>query len=185
MTPSEIKSMDAEERQSLDEAVYQRVIRFSELEANPEISLACKLEKYERTNYVYVGSGDYFSSGGRHPAQVEGQHYAVAVLECEPGKGPSLHCHTTEETFFALAGQLEVYWGENGEHTAVLQPLDAAVFPPGVWHGVRNAGEGTARLMAIIGEGNPAPPIFAPIVEAELEGLPQTVGSGDGNSDAS
>jgi mannose-6-phosphate isomerase-like protein (cupin superfamily) len=160
--------MDPEQRKQLDQAVHDQIIRRSELKPNHHISQACDLEHYERTNYPYVGGGEYFTVGGTHPAAVDGQNYTVALLECQPGKGPSLHCHTTEETFFALSGQLEVYWGEDGEHSAILEPMDAAVFQPGVWHGVRAAGDEPGKLLAIIGEGHPAPPIFAPTVEEEL-----------------
>lgn len=171
LSADEIRTMEAARREQLDQLVHRQIIRGSQLKPNAQISKACDIEKYERVNYPYVGSGEYFSVGGKHPAAVDGQNYAIAVLECEPGKGPSLHTHTTEETFFALAGRLEVYWGESGEHSAVLEPLDAAVFPPGVWHGIRNVGEGTARLIAIIGEGTPAQPIFAPSVEQELSAV--------------
>jgi len=163
--------MEVARREQLDDLVHGQIIRGSQLKPNRQISKACDIEKYERVNYPYIGSGEYFTAGGEHPAVVDGQNYAVAVLECEPGKGPSLHSHTTEEMFFALAGRLEVYWGEHGEHSAVLEPLDAAVFPPGVWHGIRNVGDETGRLIAIIGEGSPAQPIFAPSVEQELNAV--------------
>lgn len=166
--PDQIRNMDPQEREELDRSMQSRIIRRSDIKPNYRISDACDLERYERINYPYVGSGEYFTVGGEHPAVVEGQNYTIALLHCEPGKGPSLHCHTTEETFFALAGQMEVYWGENGEHSATLEALDAAVFPPGVWHGVRAAGGQAGQLLAIIGEGAPAPPIFAPTVEEEL-----------------
>lgn len=171
LSADEIRTMDPAKREELDDLVHQQIIRRSQLKPNHQISKACDIDKYERVNYPYVGSGDYFSVGGRHPAAVDGQNYTIALLECDPGKGPSLHAHTTEETFFALDGRLEVYWGENGAHSAMLEPLDAAVFPPGVWHGIRNVGEGTGKLLAIIGEGSPAPPIFAPSVEQELSAV--------------
>jgi uncharacterized RmlC-like cupin family protein len=76
---------------------------------------------------------------------------AVTIAECPPGDGPGLHNHeTTTENFFCLNGRFEIAWGDNGEHSIVLEPLDMVSVPPGVHRRFRNVSNETARLLVMI-----------------------------------
>jgi quercetin dioxygenase-like cupin family protein len=76
---------------------------------------------------------------------------AVTIAECPPGDGPGLHNHeTTTENFFCLNGRFEISWGDNGEDSIVLEPLDMVSVPPGVHRRFRNVSDETARLLVLI-----------------------------------
>ncbi len=72
-------------------------------------------------------------------------------MGAEPGKGAALHDHPTVEVFVPISGRWVVYWGEDGENEILLDTGDAFSVPPGVMRGFRNAGDGYAHFMAIMG----------------------------------
>jgi len=62
-----------------------------------------------------------------------------------PGGGPPPHIHTREdETFYVLAGQIEVLLGEE---TVAAGPSDFVNVPRGTVHRFRNTGTETARMI--------------------------------------
>jgi uncharacterized RmlC-like cupin family protein len=76
---------------------------------------------------------------------------AVTVAECPAGDGPGLHCHeTTTENFLCLNGRFEIAWGDEGENSIVLEPLDMVSVPPGVSRKFTNVSNETARLLVMI-----------------------------------
>ena len=75
----------------------------------------------------------------------------LAIAECPPGDHPGLHSHThTVENFFCLNGRFKISWGENGENSVELGPLDFISIPAGVYRDFANISDETARLMTII-----------------------------------
>jgi uncharacterized RmlC-like cupin family protein len=76
---------------------------------------------------------------------------AVTIAECPPGNGAGLHAHEQSvENFFCLDGRFEIAWGDTGEHSTVLEPMDFISIPPGVCRSFKNLGDKTARLLVII-----------------------------------
>ena len=76
---------------------------------------------------------------------------ALTIAECPPGDGPALHCHErTIENFLCLNGRFKISWGDRGEHSLVLEPLDLCSVPPGVSRCFTNISEETARLLVMI-----------------------------------
>jgi mannose-6-phosphate isomerase-like protein (cupin superfamily) len=75
----------------------------------------------------------------------------LSIAECPPGEGPGLHCHEqTVENFFCLSGRFEIAWGDEGEHTLVLDPLDMVSVPRGVNRRFRNISDTQGRLLVMI-----------------------------------
>ncbi len=75
----------------------------------------------------------------------------VAIAECPPGDHPGLHSHThTVENFFCLNGRFRISWGEEGENSVELGPLDFISVPAGVYRDFKNISDETARLLTII-----------------------------------
>lgn len=73
---------------------------------------------------------------------------------CPPSQGPSLHTHKkTFETFTVLRGQFEFFWGDDGEHSEILEELDVISVPPLVNRAFRNVGETEGVLQVIITGG--------------------------------
>jgi uncharacterized RmlC-like cupin family protein len=76
---------------------------------------------------------------------------AVTIAECPAGDGPGLHCHeTTVENFLCLNGRFEIAWGDEGENSIVLEPLDMVSVPPGVSRKFTNVSDETARRLVMI-----------------------------------
>jgi uncharacterized RmlC-like cupin family protein len=76
---------------------------------------------------------------------------SVNIAECPPGDGPGLHAHeTTVENFLCLNGRFKILWGDQGEGSLVLEPLDLCSVPPGVSRSFVNISAETARLLVMI-----------------------------------
>jgi uncharacterized RmlC-like cupin family protein len=76
---------------------------------------------------------------------------AVTIAECPPGDGPGLHAHeSTIENFLCLNGRFKISWGDQGENSLELGPLDMCSVPPGVARSFTNVSAETARLLVMI-----------------------------------
>lgn len=130
-----------------------RVWRFNELTPSPRAFLDCALPGHTRTLYSALGHG-------ADDEQLEGtavehaQNYHIDFVKAGPGNGAALHSHGSEETFIALTGQWEVFWGDDGEQNTTLDPFDGIVVPDGVLRGFRNTSEQEATLLVVLGAHN-------------------------------
>ena len=150
-----------------------------------------KLQTYQRQNYeannipagavekvtarrVYpvMAPADYQGSSAGAP--VKGPRgLIVSIAECEPGNGPGLHRHLNAvENFFCLSGRFEIAWGDRGEHTLVLEPLDMISVPRGENRSFRNISDELGRLLVMIVPETDAqidPIAYAPSLAKEIE----------------
>ena len=130
-----------------------RVWRFGELVPSPRAFLDCTLPGHVRTLFSALGAG-------ADDEQLEGTaveqavNYHIDFVKAPPGNGAALHSHGSEETFVALTGEWEIYWGDDGEESVVLAPFDGMVVPDGVLRGFRNVSESEAVLLTILGARN-------------------------------
>ena len=85
-------------------------------------------------------------------APVKGMNgLTVTIAECPPGNHPGLHSHShTVENFFCLNGKFRVSWGEDGENSVELDPMDFVSVPAGVYRNFHNISDETARLLVMI-----------------------------------
>lgn len=103
-------------------------------------------------------------SPGRLPGQLSPQPaveggdagiFRLGIVTCPQGQGPGLHVHYhTHETFMALTGRWEIQWGDHGEESIVLEPLDLIAMPPKVTRRFVNLAQEDAHLLVII-QGRP------------------------------
>ncbi|NKC17214.1 MAG: cupin domain-containing protein [Gammaproteobacteria bacterium] len=135
------------------EEMLSRVWRFDELTPSPRAFLDCTLPGHIRTLYSALGHG-------ADDEQLEGtaveaaENYHIDFIKAEPDNGAALHSHGSEETFVAIAGHWDVFWGNEGEESVTLSPLDGMIVPAGVMRGFRNTGTERGVLMAILGAHN-------------------------------
>lgn len=141
------------------EAMQRCIVRFPQ--TPPQKAAAAALGIPQAANEL-IAARDiryYMGPPGARPAaasgtapQVEGPAgLSVYVVECPPGQGPLLHAHwRTHESFFCLSGRFEVRMGPQGEHAAVLEPLDMVACPLGVSRAFKNVSDQPARLLVII-----------------------------------
>jgi len=165
---------------SLDpKAMEARVARFNKLQTYQTQNLAAQgippgaMEKITaRKVYPVMAPADY--QGRSAGAPVKGPRgLIVSIAECEPGNGPGLHRHlNTVENFMCLSGRFEIAWGDNGEHTLVLDPLDMISVPRGENRSFRNVSKEAGRLLVMIvpETAEQADPIsYAPSLAREIE----------------
>lgn len=132
------------------EEMAGRVWRFEELIPSPRAFLDCTLPGHVRTLFSALGAGadDEQLEG---TAVEEAVNYHIDFVKAPAGNGAALHSHGSEETFVALTGRWEVYWGDDGEESVVLEPFDGMVVPDGVLRGFRNVSDTEAILLTILG----------------------------------
>jgi len=150
-----------------------------------------KLQTYQRQNFQAhnIPSGAVEKVTARRvypvmaPAEYEGRSAGapvkgprgliVSIAECEPGNGPGLHRHlNTVENFFCLSGRFEIAWGDQGEHTLVLDPLDMISVPRGENRSFRNISNEPGRLLVMIvpeTDKQIDPISYAPSLAKEIE----------------
>ena len=161
------------------EKMAVRVARFNKLQTYQTQNLAAQgippgaMEKITaRKVYPVMAPADY--QGRSAGAPVKGPRgLIVTIAECEPGNGPGLHRHlNTVENFMCLCGRFEIAWGDHGEHTLVLEPLDMISVPRGENRSFRNVSGETGRLLVMIvpETDQQADPIsYAPSLAKEIE----------------
>jgi uncharacterized RmlC-like cupin family protein len=75
----------------------------------------------------------------------------ITIAECPPGDGAGLHAHEQSvENFLCLNGRFEIAWGDRGEDSLILEPLDFVSIPAGVCRSFKNVSDETARLLVMI-----------------------------------
>ena len=130
-----------------------RVWRSRDLVPSPRAFLDCALPGHVRTLFSALGRGsDDERLEGTAVEQAESYH--IDFVQAPPGNGAALHSHGSEETFVALTGRWEVYWGDRGEDSVCLEPFDGIVVPGGVLRGFRNVAATPATLLTILGAHN-------------------------------
>ena len=139
------------------EQMQARVARFDKLQTYQRQNFEARnipagaVEKVTaRRVYPVMAPADY--QGRSAGAPVKGPRgLVVSIAECEPGNGPGLHRHlNTVENFLCLSGRFEIAWGDQGEHTLVLDPLDMISVPRGENRSFRNISDELGRLLVMI-----------------------------------
>ena len=75
----------------------------------------------------------------------------ITLAECPPGDSAGLHKHTgAVENFFCVQGQFEIIWGDVGQFSTILQPLDFVSVPSGIYRDFKNVGTELGRLLVMI-----------------------------------
>ncbi len=146
-----------------------RVWRFADLVPSSRAFLDCALPGHVRTLFSALG-------GGADDEQLEGTaveeavNYHIDFVKALPGNGAALHSHGSEETFVALTGRWEIYWGDDGGQSVVLEPFDGIVVPDGVLRGFRNVSDAEAILLTVLGAHNTGHCIWAEALQPAFAG---------------
>ena len=96
------------------------------------------------------------SDNSRNSAIDISEGFNLGFVRCEPGKGPLMHNHDTNETFIPITGRWRCHWNEGDDYEYVdVGPCDVVSFPPGA---IRRfscveapEGEKEAVMMFVIG----------------------------------
>jgi len=110
-------------------------------------------------------------AAGAPPAVAGFAGMSAYMVACPPGNGPMLHAHMhTLESFLCVDGRFEVTYGDNGEHSVVLEPRDMVAVPPGITRKFKNIADGPGHLFVMIqGDPNQMGDIqYTPAIGAEI-----------------
>ena len=152
------KKLTMEIREFTPDEMKARVARFETLKYPPDRYPDSQLPGHVRKNYLVVGHG-LIVEGGKDPLSAipidEG--FQMSYVEAQPGNGPMLHNHDTNETFIAIRGRWRVIWGLSEEHSVDLDPLDVCAMPPFVprrFINLEGGANGEAGLLMTIQPGD-------------------------------
>ncbi|RDE07363.1 cupin domain-containing protein [Sphingomonas aracearum] len=131
-------------------ARFKDLVPYSKQYTNAGIPIEAFERLTARSVYSIMAPQDYKGRSAMAPIKsLPGA--VVSIAECPPGDSPGLHCHEmTVENFFCLNGRFEILWGDHGEHSLVLEPLDFISVPAGVTRSFTNISDEVARLLVII-----------------------------------
>ena len=117
------------------EQMQKRVARFDQLKYPPNRYHDSQLPGNTRKNYLVVGTG-LIAPGGTDPwsAIPVKEGFQMSFIKAEPGNGPMLHNHDTNETFVCLEGKWKVIWGLKAEHEVLLNKYDVCSIQIGRAH---------------------------------------------------
>ncbi|MGE0253329.1 MAG: cupin domain-containing protein [Alphaproteobacteria bacterium] len=127
------------------EVEARHVARFDELTEDPAIFEEDRRGPGARRHF-HVISGD----GVLETAKIKTpHHFHISYVELPPGNQVRLHAHDVPEVFIPMTGTFRLSYGDNGEHSVVLRPLDTFSVPVGVMRTFKNVGLTTAVIMVI------------------------------------
>lgn len=143
--------------QLTDEVMARRTLHFKDMQpykrqhANSSGIAPEALERLAaHCVYPIMVPQDYTGRGAQAPIK-GAPGLILSLTESPPGDGAALHIHEqTIENFFCLSGRFRIIWGDEGEQSIELGPLDFCSIPPGVVRGFKNISNETGRLLAII-----------------------------------
>ena len=87
--------------------------------------------------------------------------FSIGFTKCNPGNGPVLHNHNTNETFIVMTGRWRFTWESEPAHEDFidLDPYDTVSFPPGVPRRFENLvpapSDEDGLLLAVVGGDAP------------------------------
>jgi quercetin dioxygenase-like cupin family protein len=141
----------------LDDAVLHRVARYSKLVPYKDSMNAASGIPQEAVMMMspdkvmpIMSPADW--EGRSKIAPVKGAPgLTVTLAECPPGDSAGLHKHTASvENFFCVQSRFEITWGDEGQHSIILEPLDFVSVPAGVYRDFKNVGNELGRLLVMI-----------------------------------
>jgi len=158
--------------------MMQRVARFKDLEGSDGGLPDSDVPECRRTLYAVIGfqppqgkqNDATFSPVGdevsRMPAINISEGFNLGYCRAQPGKGPLMHNHDSNETFIPMTGRWRCEWNEGGAMEYVdLDPLDVISFPVGVARRFMNVSydePGTEHVLMFIIGGNEPQAEFTP-----------------------
>ena len=135
---------------TVEEMESSRVARWGKVVPYGETFIESRMPGKKKNIYKIINKG-VLENKDAQPA-IPGQHrFGVTFIEMPVGQGANLHAHETEEVFCPLNGQMEVIWGEKGEHSLMLNQWDVISCPIGVMRGFNNPNDHTLVVYSIVG----------------------------------
>ena len=141
----------------LDDTVPQRVARYAKLvpyknSINAESGVPPEAVMMMSPDKVMPIMAPADWEGRSKVAPVKGAPgLTITLAECPPGDSAGLHKHTgSVENFFCVQSRFQITWGDEGQFSIILEPLDFVSVPAGVYRDFKNVGTELGRLLVMI-----------------------------------
>lgn len=141
----------------LDDTVAQRVARYAKLvpykdSINSDSGVPQEAVMMMSPDKVMPIMAPADWEGRSKVAPVKGAPgLTVTLAECPPGDSAGLHKHMgSVENFFCVQSRFEITWGDEGQFSTILEPLDFISVPAGVYRDFKNVGNELGRLLVMI-----------------------------------
>jgi mannose-6-phosphate isomerase-like protein (cupin superfamily) len=166
------------------QAMLKRVARFSKLKGSDGGLPDSPLPEARRKLYAVIGFQPPKKAGrattspvgddaSAMPAIAIAEGFNLGYCKAQPGKGPLMHNHDTNETFIAMTGRWRCEWNEGKARQHVdLGPYDVISFPVGVARRFMNVTydePGKEHLLMFIIGGNQPRAEFTPAAMRRCE----------------
>lgn len=129
-----------------EELEKKYVARFNELVDDAEIFADIKTEEGRRRHFHVISEGGHLGPGTKITTP---HHFHISYLEVPPGSNATLHAHDLPEIFIPMTGKFAIIYGDQGEHSIELNPLDTISVPSGLMRTFKNVGITTGIIMVI------------------------------------
>ena len=150
---------------SVEQMERDSVARFAELPFYWDQFLDTKLSGHRRSQANAIGA---FSNRAETASKITRPHNFFAGFMLLPPKAKgALHNHQTAEVFMPIRGRMRLFWGEKGDRSVELGPLDMISVPPGIFRGFENVGDEDLLLLGILEGPDPGRVTWSPLVEEQ------------------
>ncbi|EMK6929344.1 cupin domain-containing protein [Vibrio alginolyticus] len=103
-----------------------------------------------KDNFCIIGAG-VAESSRQHVHIRDTAGFNIGAAGQPPGIKNSLHSHRTAELFLVFKGQFRFYWGNDGEHEAVLSHGDVISIPTNLFRGFEVVGRDYGFMFSVLG----------------------------------
>ncbi|MEM9424753.1 MAG: cupin, partial [Spirochaetota bacterium] len=122
--------------------VEEKAFPYESLQACESAFIDMRIPGHEgKKNYSIIGGG-VTQSSRQFVNCYEAHGYNIGAVSLPVNHINGLHSHFTAEVFIVESGVWEIFWGPEGEHKVIVNPLSIISIPTGVFRGFRCIEEG-------------------------------------------
>lgn len=139
---------------SLQSQVNKNLVRYMELIPGQSAFIDARSPgSHLKDNFCIIGAG-VAENSKQHVHIQETSGFNIGAAGQPPGIKNSLHSHTTAEIFIVFKGQFRFYWGNDGEHEAILSQGDVISIPVNLFRGFEVVGRDYGFMYCVLGGDN-------------------------------
>ncbi|CAH7350465.1 Cupin 2 protein [Vibrio chagasii] len=139
---------------TLQNTINNNLVRYMELIPGTSAFIDARTPGSDlKDNFCIIGAG-VAESSRQHVHIRETAGFNIGAAGQPPGIKNSLHSHHTAELFVVFKGQFRFYWGNEGEHEAVLSHGDVISIPTNLFRGFEVVGRDYGFMYSVLGGDN-------------------------------
>ncbi|WP_099607330.1 cupin [Vibrio coralliilyticus] len=136
---------------TLQNRINNNLVRYMELIPGTSAFIDARTPGSDlKDNFCIIGAG-VAESSRQHVHIRETAGFNIGAAGQPPGIKNSLHSHRTAELFVVFKGQFRFYWGNDGEHEAVLSHGDVISIPTNLFRGFEVVGRDYGFMYSVLG----------------------------------